>query len=123
LKSVIAVQRKWRRLHPGEKVPDGKALKRWLKQFKETGSLAKQKSPGRPGTSEENVERIRLSCVRSPKKSIARRSLELGIPKTTIQNVIHKRLRLYAYKTQHIPKHTKVSKHSRAVFLLDYNSV
>jgi hypothetical protein len=32
--------------------------------------------------------------------SIARRNLRLVIPKTTIQNVIHKRLWLYAYKTQ-----------------------
>jgi hypothetical protein len=34
------------------------------------------------------------------KKSIAIGSLELGIPKTTIQNVIHKLLRLCAYKIQ-----------------------
>jgi transposase len=58
LKSVVAVQRKWQRLHPGEKAPDDKALNRWLTQFKETGSVAKHKSSGRPRTSEENVERI-----------------------------------------------------------------
>jgi hypothetical protein len=92
LKSVVTVQRKWQRLHPGEKAPDDK--------LKEAGSVAKQKFSGRPRTSEENVERIRQSCVRSPKKSIARRSLALGIPKTTIQNVLHKRLRLHAYKIQ-----------------------
>jgi transposase len=58
LKSVAAVQRKWQRLHPEEKAPHDKALNRWLTQFKETGSVAKQKSSGRPRTSEENVERI-----------------------------------------------------------------
>jgi hypothetical protein len=62
------------------------------------GSVAKQESSGRSGRPEENVERIRESCVGSPKKSIARRSLDLGITKTTIQNVIQKLLRLYAYK-------------------------
>jgi hypothetical protein len=41
------------------------------------------------------VERIRQFCVRSHRKSTARRNLELDIPKTTIQNVIHKRLRLH----------------------------
>jgi hypothetical protein len=46
------------------------------------------------------MECIRQSCVRSHKKSITRRSLELGIPKTTIQNVIHKHLCLYAYNIQ-----------------------
>jgi len=55
---------------------------------------------GRPRTSEEDVERIRQSCIRSPKKSTARRSVTLGIPKTTIQNVLHKHLRLHAYKIQ-----------------------
>jgi hypothetical protein len=100
LKSVVAVQRKWQRLHPGEKAPDDKALNLWLTQFKEMGSVAKQKSSGQPRTSEENVERIRQSCVRSPKKSIAHQSWALGISKTTIQNVFHKRLCLHAYKIQ-----------------------
>jgi hypothetical protein len=100
LKSIVTMKRKWRSLHPGEKAPDDKALNRWLKQFKETGSAAKQKSSGQPGTLEENVVHIRQSCVRSPKKSITRRSLELWIPRTTIQNVIHKHLHLYAYKIQ-----------------------
>ncbi|GBM38535.1 hypothetical protein AVEN_110205-1 [Araneus ventricosus] len=62
--------------------------------------VAKGASPGRPRTLEENVERIRQTCVRNPKRSIARLSLALGIPKTTIQNVLHKRLRLHAYKIQ-----------------------
>jgi hypothetical protein len=61
-----------------------------LKQFKETESVAKQKSSGWARTLEENVECIRQSCVRSPKKPIAHRSLALGIPKTMIQNVLHK---------------------------------
>jgi hypothetical protein len=40
LKSVVTLQHKWRRLHPGEIAPGDKALNRWLKQFKETGSVA-----------------------------------------------------------------------------------
>ena len=71
-----------------------------MNQFKETGTVEKQKSTGRPRTSEEDVERIRQSCIRSPKKSVAGRSVTLGIPKTTIQNVLHKSLRLHAYKIQ-----------------------
>jgi hypothetical protein len=94
-------------LHPGEKAPDDKALSRWLKQFTETGSVAKQKSSVGQGTLEEDMEHIRQSCVSSPIKSIARWSLELGIPKTTIPNVTHKRLHLYAYKFQ--LKHEPIS--------------
>jgi len=75
----------------GEKPPVDKALNRWMNQFKETGTVEKQKSTGRPRTSEKDVKRIRQSCIRSPKKSIAHRSVTLGIPKTTIQNILHKR--------------------------------
>jgi len=63
-----------------------------MNQFKETGTVEKQKSTGRPRSSGEDVERIRQSCIKSPKKSIAHRSLTLGIPKTTIQNVLQKML-------------------------------
>jgi len=39
LKSVVAVQRKWRCLHPGEKRPTDKALDRWMNQIKEIGTV------------------------------------------------------------------------------------
>jgi len=94
------MQHKWRSLHPGEKPPKDKALNWWMNQFKETSTVEKQKSTDRPRTSEEDVEHIRQSCIRSSKKSIARRSVILGIPKTTIQNVLQKRLRPHAYKIQ-----------------------
>jgi hypothetical protein len=58
LKWVVIVQRKWWKLYPGEKEPGDKALNRWLKQFKETGSVANQKTSGRPGTNEENADCI-----------------------------------------------------------------
>ena len=48
LKSAVAAQRKWRSLHPGEKPPTDKALNRWMNRFKETGTIEKQKSTGRP---------------------------------------------------------------------------
>jgi hypothetical protein len=37
---------------------------------------------------------------RNPTKSIRRASLELNIPRSTVHKVLHKRLRLYAYKVQ-----------------------
>jgi hypothetical protein len=35
-----------------------------------------------------------------PKKSVVRHSLDLCIPKTTAENLLYKRLRLYAYRIQ-----------------------
>ena len=61
LRSVVAVQRKWRSLYLGENPPTDKALNRWMNQFKETGTVEKQESTSRPRTSEKDVERIRQS--------------------------------------------------------------
>jgi hypothetical protein len=61
LKSVVTVQRKWWKLFAGEKAPGDKTLNRWLKQFKETGSVVNQKTSGRPGKTEENAD-----CIDSP---------------------------------------------------------
>lgn len=119
--SVITVQRNYRREYGGV-APTNKTILNWYNQFRETGSVLKGKSPGRPSVSEQNVERIRTSCTRSPKKSLARRSLELGIPKSTVYKVVRKRLKLRAYKIQllHEIKITdKVKRVDFAVFILD----
>lgn len=56
--SVVTVQRNFRRSY-GVDPPTNKTIRQWLSAFKETGSVLKQKSPGRPRVSEENVDRIR----------------------------------------------------------------
>jgi hypothetical protein len=39
----------------------------------------------------EHTKRLwNASCLGSPKQSVARHSVELGVPKTAIQNVVHK---------------------------------
>uniref|UniRef100_A0A0L8GRT7 Uncharacterized protein n=1 Tax=Octopus bimaculoides TaxID=37653 RepID=A0A0L8GRT7_OCTBM len=98
-KSVVLVQRHFRRSYGQDPLTD-RTIVRWFNQFKVTGNVNIRKSPGWPRTSEEKAGRLRLSCLRSPKKSIARRSLELRMLKTTIQNVLLKRLRLHTYKIQ-----------------------
>lgn len=99
-KSIVIVQRQFRVTYPGQNSPDDKAIRRWFNQFRDTGSVLKGHSPGRPKTSDDKVEEIRQSCIRSPKKSIVRRSLQLNVPKSTLHDVVRKRLRLRAYKIQ-----------------------
>ena len=57
ISSVIMVQGAFRRRY-GIDPPVANNIRRWYKQFQETGFLCKGKSPGRPRTSEENVHRI-----------------------------------------------------------------
>lgn len=49
----------------------------------------------RPHTLSDNVKHL---CLCNPKESIVECSLELGIPNTTVNNVLHKHFRLFASK-------------------------
>ena len=66
----------------------------------ETGSVLDAVRSGRPRTSAENIERVRQAFSRSPIKSIRTAAKELELPPTTVHMVLHKRLRLYAYKVR-----------------------
>ena len=58
----------------------------------ETGFLCKGKSPGRPGASDDNTERVREAFLRSPRKLVARAHRELDMPKITVLKVLRRRL-------------------------------
>jgi hypothetical protein len=60
----------------------------------------KGNSPGRPSTSQDDTERIRVAFQRSPKRSIQHVSRQLQIPKSRVHDVVHRRLKLRAYKLQ-----------------------
>ena len=99
-KSVTRVQRHVRRTWNMDP-PGHKAILKWDRTLRETGSLLPQTGKHAKRTvSEDTVERVRTAFARSPQKSIRRASIELQIPKSTIHKVMHKRLHLYAYKIQ-----------------------
>jgi len=54
------------------------------------------------------VDRVCESFSRSSRKSIRQASRELGVPRSTVHDIVHKRLHLRAYKLQllHHPKRT-----------------
>ena len=93
------VQRAFRRLY-GIDPPLAKNIRRWYKQFQETGCLCNGNSPGRPRTSEENVHRIKEAFQRSPRKSTRRASQELTIPHVTVWPVLRRRLLMKPYRLQ-----------------------
>ena len=67
--SVVSVQRAFRRQFSSDP-PSPNSIRRWYQQFQTTGCLCKGKSAGRPRVSEESVERVRQSFLRSTKKSV-----------------------------------------------------
>ena len=74
------------------------SIKRWFKNFMETGSILDRKRSGRPNIDEETLDAVRVAFHRSPRKSIHVASHELSIPPSIVHKVLHKRLRLHAYK-------------------------
>lgn len=97
--SVISVQREFRTTY-GVDPPTAQSIRRWYKQFSDTGCLCKGKSSGRPRVSNEDVERIRQSFTRSPQKSTRRAGRELNIPSTSVWRVLRRRLRFKPYRIQ-----------------------
>jgi hypothetical protein len=101
LQSLTAVQRCFR-MQYGRQSPTQKSIRFWDNKLRATGSLLHVESPGKTWTPEENVNCIREAFQRSPHKSIRTASLKLQIPCSTMHDMLHKRLRLRAYKIQMI---------------------
>jgi hypothetical protein len=70
----------------------------------ETGSVLRRKGSGNRALVPDRFEAILQAFQRSPRKSIRSASLELRIPRSTVHDVLHKRLRLRAYKIQLVQK-------------------
>jgi hypothetical protein len=96
---VVTVQRAFRAKY-AKGPPTDKTIHAWYKQFTETGCLCKQKSNGRPLTTEDDVEWVRASFLHSPKKSTGTAAKELSMSKTTVWRVLRKRLVFKPYCTQ-----------------------
>ena len=96
-KSPSAVQRKFK-YELGQDHPHINSIKRWLKNFIETGSIFDGKRLGRSSIDEETVDAVRVVFHRRPRKSIRVASNVLAIPRSTVHKVLHERLRLHAYK-------------------------
>jgi hypothetical protein len=65
------------------------AVFHWYHYFKETGFVLNIKFTARH-VALEHVEHVRQPCTWSTKMAITNCSLQLGIPKTIIQNVLQK---------------------------------
>ena len=81
-----------------------------------TGSILDRKRSGRPSIDEETVDAVRVAFRSSPRKSIRVASNELVIPRSIVHKVLHKRLRLHAYKLQIVQALKPDDHHRRAAF-------
>ena len=108
MKSLKTVQARYHRRFNFNNFPHKFQITRWVKKFRDTGTLIKSTKKGQKSTSgrkltarsPENVDAVRDSVWRSPKKSLRRRSQELGLSHSSVHRILKNGLHLYPYRIQ-----------------------
>lgn len=108
-RSISAVQARFKHHYRCRQAPRHKCIYAWVKKFRTHGTLLnlnaksqRETHSGRPRTSRtaENIATVRDSVVRSPRKSLRRRSQELGINRESVRRILINDLHLYPYRIQ-----------------------
>ncbi len=97
LRSVTGVRR-WYAEKYGLPVPIEKSLRSWLQSFRDRGTLVDRPRSGRPSRTDTDVSRIESLLLNNPEVSIRTAERELNIPRSTIQRVPRRILRMFPYK-------------------------
>ena len=115
--SVVIVQRAFK-LKFNVDPPTNKSNSKWHRGFIERGCICDKRKghSGRRSFSEQVVDRVRKSFLRSPRKSTLRASRELKIPQSTVSKILRKRLRFHHYKLQFVQKLHPEDKETRHAF-------
>ena len=77
------------------------------------------KRAGSPSVSDIDIIRVNAAFLRSPLMSIRRDSPELQIPRSTVQKVLHIRLKMFPYKLQIVQAVLPQVKPKRMAFAVD----
>lgn len=100
--SVIATQRAFRNhfnLAPSAPVPDRKSIVTWVTTFRQTASVTRRRiGVCRPIRSPENIEAVRASILRSPRRSARKHASALGLSNRSLRRILHDDLHYHPYK-------------------------
>jgi len=82
--------------------PSIQIIRKWIRNFVETGSTLEKPKSGRPRSSRtvENVESVNLSVHDNPNLSIRKRASALNVHRSTVHRILHKDLKMHPYKIQ-----------------------
>lgn len=88
-----------RRLSDG---PSVNLIRTWVQKFRATGSTVNNPRPGpsRTARTEENIQRVENSVLQNPRQSVRKRASSLALPKTTVQRILSKDMKLHPFKVQ-----------------------
>ena len=110
LNSINAAQSQFKKRFQCRECPAHSLIYSWVHKFRSHGTVNnlnrkdpdRQSHSGRPKSSRSphNVAAVRESVVRSPSKSVRRRSQELGIARESVRRILITDLQLYPYRIQ-----------------------
>ena len=120
--SYKVVQASFRRKFQCCHAPSKSRIFDWIQKFREYGTVQNLNSKGLRDTysgrtvsarTQRNIDAVRDSVSRSPKKSLRRRSQLLGMSRESLRRVLKKDLHLYPYHIQIKQKLTEVDMKKR----------
>ena len=121
-KSYHSVQIQFRKRFHCRNFLSKSTIVRWVTKFREHGTAVDLCFKATRGTysgrkksarTEENIAAVRNSVGHSPKKSVRRRSQELGMTRESLRRILTSDLHLYAYKIQIKQQLTEADKEKR----------
>ena len=97
---------------------DPPSILKWHRNFIERGCICDQRNrhSGQPSVSEQVVDCIRESFLRSSRKSMCRASRKLKVPQSTVNKILYKCLWLHPYRLQLVQKLHLGDKETRHAF-------
>jgi hypothetical protein len=100
--SIIETQRGFRHEQNQREVPSPNAIRQWVRQWREEGSVKCKKPSGEPASVRTfgNIARALASVSRSPRRSACEHAQALRMSDWTVRRILLSDLSLYPYKLQ-----------------------
>ena len=85
-----------------QEAPSPNAIRRWIRQWREEGSVMCEKSPGRPSSVRtlDNIAQVLASVSRGPRRSARKHAQALRMSDRSVRRILHSDLSLHPYKLQ-----------------------
>ena len=115
---VIAAQRQFH-THFGiarqGRLPNRKTILLWMRNFRQTSSALKRKSPGTPCRvcTSETITTVRHAVTTSPQRSTAKHALALGLSDRSVRRRLHLDLKFHPYKIMMVQELQECDWHER----------
>jgi len=102
IRSITENQRGFRRERNQQEAPSPNAIRRWVRQWREEGSVTCKKLPGRPSSvrAPDNIALVLSSVSRSPRRSEPKHAQALCVSVRSVRHIMRSDLSLHPYKLQ-----------------------